>query len=73
MRGQDLLLIAVLAVTFVFGYFLVKKVDRFLEESGQEQADDETQSLCTDFSEPTTAGTAEIPKQAAGKYPGPES
>lgn len=72
MRGQDLLLIAVLAVTFVFGYFLVKKVDRFLEENGQEQAEDETQSLCTDFSDPT-AGTGEIPKQAAGKYPGAES
>lgn len=35
---QDLLLLATLAVMFVFGWFLMKKLDCFLEQNCREQA-----------------------------------
>lgn len=70
---QDFLLILIVLATFIFGWFLMKKVDIFLEEWQKEmsgQHETESHTLRIGFADPFVADSiSSALEQYSGQYP----
>ncbi|MDO4337814.1 MAG: LysR substrate-binding domain-containing protein [Eubacteriales bacterium] len=67
---RDMLLLAPLAMIFILGWFIVKKVDYFLENNQEIQPQDVGRRLRIGFSDPLAAESiSDILEKYSAKYP----